>query len=475
VKKEINTISNTRSSISFLFSNEEISSEKEAVIGEFCATTTLPGFRKGKAPKNIILSKFLPNIEARTKATLLNKALEDVQKSTNELNLLAVVDYSSEDSEDGFLCKLIFDLRPNVKLPDYKNVTLTAFSEKVTKKEVGAEFDHIRKQHSNYNIVDREIKSGDYVKVNYEGFLEGGLAIVDAVPGHKIYGKQVNTWEEAGNVDVPGVQAVIQGVIGHKTGDRCEGEELFSEDFPVPELAGKKATYTFEILEVRERVDPDLNEEFFKQYGVDSVDSLKNRLSEYLANYKRRQGLLKQRDEIIYFLANSAKFELPESVIEREIQGLVQSFIEGQVKNGVSAKYFEGRIDEISKSLLPAAETRAKAGLVLDKIAEMEKIKIDNKDIEAMIFQDISVKKVDASQYVRELQSDRDKLIDLRTRTLRGKALDFLVEINSKEMAKIKKSQEQVKAEKEETSSDKAEDFKEIEPNLEEVAETEKS
>jgi trigger factor len=430
---------------------DEIASKKDAIVSEFCATANLPGFRKGKVPKGIILSKFSSDIDARVKSVLVNEAFENIQRSADELNLLTVVDYSTEDLEDGFVCKLAFDLRPNVGLPDYENIALTAFSDEVTAGEVNSELDHIKKQHSSYNLVERDVKAGDYVKVSYDGVLEDGVAIVDAVPNHKIYGKQTNTWEEAGNAEIYGVQAVIQGVIGRKTGDKDEGEEVFPEDFSIPELAGKKAIYTFEILEVRERIDPELNEEFFKQYGVDSIDGLRERIGEHLARRKRTQGLLKQRDEIVHFLADSAKFELPGSVVDKELQSLVQAFIDGQVRKGIPAKYFEVYVDEISKNLLPVAEIRTKAGMVLDKIAEAEKTEIDNKDIEAMIIQDVTIKKIKVDQYVRDLKNDRDKLVDLRTRTLRGKVLDFLIKTNSKETAEIEKTPETTRGQEEES------------------------
>jgi trigger factor len=435
VKKEVNRISGTRSVVSFTFPDDELSAERERVMGEFCSTASLPGFRKGKVPKSIILSKFARDIEARVKSVLLNRAFDEAQKSAKELNLLTVVDFSTKVTEVGLICELIFDLCPDIELPDYRHVQLTPFSDGVSEEEIEAEFTHIKRQHSHYNLVDREVKIGDYVKVNYDGVLDGGTPIADVVQDHKIYGQQINTWEEAGSTDAPGVQAVIQGVVGHRVGDKCEGKEVFASDFHVPQLAGRTATYTFEILEIRERIDPELDSEFLSRYGVDSVDALRTRIGEHFAHHKRMRGLAKQRDEITHFLANSAKFELPESLLTRETQSLVQAFVDGQIRNGRSAKQFEGRIGEISKSLLPAAEIRAKAGLVLDRIAEEEKIVADNGDFEAMILQDTAMKKLDLDKYLRDLKNDNNKLIDLRKRTLRGKVLDFLVEANSKQDA----------------------------------------
>jgi trigger factor len=442
VKKETVAVNNTRSSILFHFSQDEVSSKREAVISELCATVNLSGFRKGKVPKNIILSKFSDNIDSHTKSALIDKAFEEIQQSAEELNLLTIVDYSTEDMGVGFTCKLTFDIRPNVELPNYKSIALSPFPEEISAEEIDAEFERVKGYYAEYKPVEREAMAGDYVKLNYEGILEDGVAIADIAPNNKIYGKQTATWEEAGNESAKGVQAVIQGVIGHKAGDKREVKESFPEDFSVAELAGKRATYTFEVLEVRERIDPEFDKKFLGQYGLDSIDALRTLMGKYLSKNKRSQGLIKQRDEVVHFLANSAKFELPESVIHKEVHGLVQAFVDSQVRSGIPAKNFENRTDEISQNLLPIAETRAKAGLMLDKIAEVEKIEIDNKDIEAMILQDTALKRVDIEQYVREIKNDRSKLVDLRTRTRRGKALDFLVTTNSEKIATAELNEE---------------------------------
>ncbi|MDE6431943.1 MAG: trigger factor [Opitutales bacterium] len=435
MRKEIKAINNTRSSVLYHFDAEEFSTEKNKVVAEYCTSVAVPGFRKGKAPKGLILSKFGNDIDSRARSVLINKSLEDAEKSKQELHLLVVTDFSVDKEEDGIAVKLIYDLQPDIKLPDYKSIKLDPFSSDVSEKEIEDEFVRIKKQHSRYIPVDREVKPGDYVKVNYEGILRGGSKIADVVSDHKIWGKQTGTWEEAGNKDVPGVQAVIQGVIGHKVGDKGSGKETFPKDFSVPELAGKKATYDFEVLDVRERVDPELNEEFFKQYGVTNATELKNRIRESIAQHKTTQGLVKQRDQIMKFLANAADFELPESVLKREIQSLAQMFVDSQVRGGASVKTIEGHIGEISENLTPLAGERGKSGMMLDKIAEVEKIAIDNKDVEAMIWQDCMLKKLNVNQYVNSLQKDRNLLIDLRSRTLHGKVLDFLVKLNSQEAA----------------------------------------
>ncbi len=437
VKKEINTINSTRSSVSYYFDVGELATEKEKVLNEYCSSVVIPGFRKGKAPKNIILSRFGGDIESRVKSILLNQSFEDAQKCEKELNLLTIVDFSTSDENDGLVCKLIYDVRPDIKLPDYKNIKLTSFSSDVTEEEIEAEFNRIKKQHSEYVIVERAVESGDYVKVNYNGILEDGSEIASVVPDHKIWGKQLNTWEEAGNKDVHGVQAVIQGVIGHVVGDKASGQEIFPKDFSIPMLAGKKASYEFEVLEIRERVEPKINEEFLKNYHVATVEELKEKIKKSISGHKHTQGLVKQRDEIVDFLANSTEFELPESVLKHETKILVQMFIDSQVRNGKSIKYLEEHIEEISKSLYPMANKRGKSGLVLDRIAEEENLTVENKDIESMIWQDAMLKRININQYVNDLKKNRELLVDLRTRTLRGKVLDFLVRLNSKEAVEI--------------------------------------
>lgn len=437
MKKEIESVNNTRSSVSYHFDSDEFSAEKEKIISEYCANASIPGFRKGKAPKALVSTKFANEITSRVNSAFVNKSFDELEKEKDELHVLSVVDFSIDEKDGGVICKLIYDIRPDITLPDYKAIKLDSFSCDATDDEVNGELERIKRQHAQYVPVDREVRAGDYVRVNYEGKLEDGSKIADVVPDHKIWGKQNGTWEEAGNKEVPGVQAVIQGVIGHKVGDTVtDAEENFPEDFSVAQLAGKSATYDFELLDVRERIDPEMDEKFLKQYGVSTVDELKERIGKSISQRKRTQGLVAQRDQIVEFLSDSANFEVPESVVKHETQTLLQMFLESQARGGKSIKHFEGSIGAISEELSPMATKRAKSGLVLDKIAEVENITLVDKDVEDMLWQDAMLKRLTTaqfSQYVSELRKNRGLLIDLRTRALRGKVLDFLMKTNSKE------------------------------------------
>lgn len=433
MKRDIDAISNTRSSASYRFSAEEYSTEKEKILAEYCTSVAVPGFRKGKAPKSIISSRFADDIESRTRSVLINKAFDDLEKSKTELNVLAVVDFSADKEGDEFVCKLVYDLQPTIELPDYRSIKLDGFSIEVSDDEVEKEFDRLKRQNAQYVTVDRAVQAGDYVKVDYEGTFDDGSKIADVVPDHKIWGLQHSTWEEAGNADVPGVQSVIQGIIGHKVGDTGEVKQTFPEDFSVPALAGKQANYTFKVLDVRERINPVIDEKFLKQYGVDTEHELKENIKKSIAQHKNTQGLVKQRDQIVDFLADSAKFELPDSVFKHETQTLMKMFIDSQIRNGVPVKQLEKVVENMSAGMAPMANRRGKSGLMLDKIADQEKISIENKDIEAMIWQDSMLRRQDVNHYVNELKKSRELLLDLRTRALRGKVLDFLMRINSKE------------------------------------------
>ena len=181
-----------------------------------------------------------------------------------------------------------------------------------------AAIDETRKQRASFQVVERAAGKGDFVKVSYEGEIEGS-PIADMVPDKPIWGKQENTWEEAGaDEQQMGVPVIIEGLVGMISGDKKEAEMDFPADFDVPELAGKKAIYRFEVHEVRTRVLPELDDKFLESMKLESVEQFKDQVYEDLLNRKKYDNRQAQRQQIIEEINARVEFPLPESALEKE-------------------------------------------------------------------------------------------------------------------------------------------------------------
>jgi trigger factor len=213
-----------------------------------------------------------------------------------------------------------------------------------------------------------------------------------------------------------------------KTGDKKNVTITFPADFaPVPALAGKVASYAVEILEIRERVLPELNEEFFKSQQVDSLDALKASVRNNLKLRKDYENQTAQRRQVTEAIASKVDFPIPQSLVESETQGVLRQFIEENMRRGVPQDQFEKDKKELFAGAQKAATQRVKVQLILAKIAEAEKITVNERDIDNFIYRESSRSGQKPEKLVKELTNNREQLRAVQQNIIFDKAVDFLV------------------------------------------------
>jgi trigger factor len=404
-----------------------VTAEKESIIGSICKDSSIHGFRKGKAPRGVILSKFSDAIEKRLHSSIIDKSFNLLNEKQKSFTITSVVDVKREEVEDGMVCTLVVDIIPEFELPDYGSISVDPIDVVVDDSEVENGIKNILRQHAKYVHVDRTAEPGDFVKLSYGGKFSDGARVEDnkAIPA--IYGTQTNTWEEAGSTSAPGVRSIIDGIVGAKAGDTMTVSQTFDEVFEVPELAGQTISYEFEVGEVRECVLPELTDDILKTMEVKSKDELRARVRSSIANIKTSQARFRQREELTSKLLDMVDIKVPDTSVDIEAELLTTDFINSRMRHGNNLAGIGNHVQEIFGSFRPLAATRVKLGALLDKIAANEKIEVESADIENMVWQDVYAKGLDVDKYVGELKRDSIKLSDIRSRALRGKTLDLLI------------------------------------------------
>lgn len=235
------------------FDSEEVSKHESKVCQELGKLVNIPGFRKGKAPANVIRKKYAKEIKDELNRKVSTAAYEAVLEN-KDIKVYSVlkVDAGELEPSQSASVEVTVDIEPEFDLPKYKEFELTIEPTEVSEDEVTKELDAIREQRASFDVVERASEKGDYVKCSYEGSLDG-KAVSEILPDKPMYGKQANTWEEAGNQTGMGVDAIADGVIGMSAGDKKEVKADFAKDFEVEALAGKSVTYQLEVHEVREK------------------------------------------------------------------------------------------------------------------------------------------------------------------------------------------------------------------------------
>ena len=428
MKKDIKNISDTCIEVIVSFDKESIAKKELDAINEICKNANVPGFRIGKVPASVAKAKFGSNIKDMLKSELVRDAIKDIEDDKT-INVYMVTDVQTEDDSDGIRCTFKVDIEPSFDLPDYKTLSITINEEGVSEKEIENVVLDLKKNYSKYNVVERKVQNGDFVKVSYCGKLENGDEIASKFPNLKIYGTQNGAWEEAGNKESYGVHCVSDSIVGMSKGNKKTISTNFSEDLEAKDLAGKKATYDIEVLEVRERIFPELDAEFLKTLNVESEEILRKNIKENLKTKKNEKAYLEKRDIFLDDIEKSLDFQIPASAIDKETTSMMRIFIKQQLSQGAKHSDLAKEEENISQAMHNSAIERAKLGFILDKVAKLEKIEVENADLEKMLMQDAMMQRVRPEQLIKELQNDRDVIIDMRSRVLRGKTLDFLMKI----------------------------------------------
>jgi len=428
VNVQLDPISDTRKNLVVTLDKNEVDAEHQAVVAEFTKLARLPGFRPGKAPAAMVLKRFAKDIADEFKQKVIGKAYRDGLEK-QKLDVLNIVKVEPGTIEPGLSAAvtLTVDIRPEFKLPEYTGLATVVSSTAASDEEVDKVIEGLRSERAEFKVADRAAQKGDYVKLSYEGAVDG-KPVADLVPDKQIYGKVPQTWEEVEGENEGVIPGLGRQLAGLKTGEKKAVSVDFPAEFPAaPALAGKKASYAVEVQEIRERVLPAMDEAFFKAQQVDNLDGLKANVRNNLKLQKEYQNRAEQRRQITDALAASVDFAVPESLVESETQSVLRQFIEENMRRGVAQEQFEKDKKELFESAGKAASKRVKLQLILAKIAEAEKIQVSEKDIDSFIYREAMRSNQKPDKLARDLAKNRDALRSVQQSIIFDKAVDFLV------------------------------------------------
>ncbi len=423
---QVQDINSIRKNIVATFTAEEIQAQESSILNEFAAHAKVPGFRPGKAPTAVVQKNYAKGIKDEARRKLVQSAYEKATKD-NGLKIALVVEVKDADLDQTATCEIVVDTVPAFTLPEYKGIEVTVASEEVTDQDVQKAIDGLLNQRAEYKVVERDVCKGDFAKINYDGSIDG-KPISEIAPAMSMYGKQNGTWEEAGT-EGPGVSSVINGIIGMKKGERKEVTHVFPADFENKDLAGKTASYFIEVLEIREKTVPPMDEAFFKSNKVKDEAELRENLQKNLAAQKKNQNMQSRRSQILEKLGSSVEFDLPQSVVDSESQELVDDFVNRQMRAyGASRADFTEHQAEIKAGAEKTARERVKLQYIVLAIADAEKITVTNDDMYNVLVREAMARGLPINKVIEEIKKDQFRLTKLQRAVLVEKTIAFVSE-----------------------------------------------
>jgi trigger factor len=395
----------------------------EAVTKDFRREANLPGFRPGKAPKDMVLRKYEKDILDETKRKLISEAY---RKAIEEQKLDVLGQPDIEEIQFGRGQALQFaatvETAPEFELPDYKGLPIQRELRTVTDADMERALNMLREQRVSFTKVERPVQSGDIAVVNYTGTCEG-KPITEIAPTAKGLTEQKSFWVEATPTSfIPGF---ADQLLGAKAGDKRTVTVDFPADFVTPQLAGKKGSYEVEVVEVKEKVLPPMDEELAKAYGAESLEKLQAGVRKDLENELKFKQDKTLRTELVRALMSRVNFDLPETAVAHETRNVVYDLVQENTKRGVPRQVIEQQKEQIFSAATHNAKERVKVQFLLQKIAEKEDIKISQEEIAQRVHHLAGMYQIPPDKFLRDLQK-RNGLIEVYDQIMNEKVIDFL-------------------------------------------------
>ena len=393
----------------------------------------VPGFRKGKVPRAIFNKMY--GEEALYEDALNILLPDEYSKAVKDADIEPVdqpkIDVESMEKGKPWVIKANVTVKPEVKLGNYKGLSVPKQNTRVYQKDVDAELE--KKRESQAELVLKEGKAaekGDTVVIDFEGKVDGKPFEGGKAENHSL--------ELGSNSFIPGFEDQL---IGHKAGDDVEVKVTFPKDYQVKELAGKDAVFETKIHEVKTKELPKLDNDFAKDVDedVDSLDELKEKIKDDLKDKKKSDARDAIEDAAIsQAVDNSEVKDIPQPMLDEDIQRQMDQYLAGMQQQGINQQmYFQltgTKPEDLKKQFSDGADRRVKTNLVLEAIVDAEKIQPSEDDVKAEV-KDL------AGQYGMKEDAVRKALTDdmLKHDIAIKKAIDLIVDA-SKQDAKAKEN-----------------------------------
>ncbi len=355
----------------------------EKATKEIQKKISIKGFRKGKAPLNIVIKEYgKNNIWLDAADALIQSVYEEVMKENGDVEIVTRPDATISGMTDDYIEFLFtLTLRPNVKLGEYKKLGVKKEKVKVTDEEVNASLENMRKRYAEEVVKEGSVEEGDTAIIDFEGFkddvaFEGGKG--------ENYSLTIGS-----NTFIPGFE---EQLIGMKKKETKDIHLTFPSDYHAEDLKGASVVFKVTVNEIKETKIPALNEEFFEDLGMEGIHSeaaLREELKKNIEARKTHEAENKFMDEVLDKAISHMEVEIPHQMIHDELDRMIEQYSQNLQMQGITLEQFykftSSNEEALKEQMHPEAEKRVKSRFLLEEIAKMEKIDIPKEEIEAEI------------------------------------------------------------------------------------------
>lgn len=371
MKSVVENLSTVTKKIDVEIAPDSVAKEMDKALADVAKKAKIPGFRPGKAPKNIVEKHYGDEVRSEVMNRLITesylKAMQEHKLNPVELPAISNVSPLVKGSPLSFSATV--EVRPNIELGAYDGIEVREQSIAVSDEETGETIDRLRDMYAALEVVEgRPLEKNDTAIIDFEGFL-GAKPIEGAKAADYMLALGSNTL-------IPGFEDQI---VGMNKGESREIKVTFPADYNNKDVAGKEATFNVTLKELKKKILPELNEEFAKDLGAKSLDDLRDGIKKDIEIRKKNEQASDQRETILSKLVAEHAFDVPPGMVERELHSMARSHATRMAKQGVDVKSFDlAKFNEENRAL---AEKRIKGLLILDEIADKEKVDVNDQEV----------------------------------------------------------------------------------------------
>lgn len=424
MKVSAEKIDKTKAQVTVEIPQEEFEPSLQKAYRIVINKVNIPGFRKGKAPRHILERMYGKEIlledalqDAVPQAYL--KALEEIK---DEYIAVSEPEYDIVQMEIGqpVIFKAAFDVKPEVKLGEYKGIELTREEKEITPESVDEELARMQQRYGKLIVVEGPAATGDVLTIDFVGKVDG-----QAFQG----GTSENYPLELGsNTFIPGFEDQLAGV---SVGDVKDVEVSFPEDYHAEELKGKAAVFTVTVKEIKRKETPALDDEFAKDVSeFATLQELRQDIENKLKETSRERAERDLKEEAISKVAQDAEMEVPQSMIDKRANQMIDEFAFRLQQQGISLEYYleasGNNIMTLLDTYKPQAEKAVRADLVIENIVKAENLEATAEDLESEI-QKIAEQYQQEPAAIRDMLEKQGQLSSLEFSIKADKAVDLII------------------------------------------------
>lgn len=395
---------------------DEINAQVKQRLAEIRRTVKMDGFRPGKVPLSIVKKRYGAQARQEVLSDVVYKAFYDAV-AKEDLKVAGYPRFDQvEDKGDTVQFKAKFDVMPEVTLPNFAELEVEKVVGEITGEDVDAMIEKLREQKKRWRAANGNKKAaeGNQVIIDFEGFVDG-----EAFEGGKA--ENVPLILGSGRM-IPGFE---EGIIGMKKGEERTITVTFPENYHAENLAGKEAEFKIKVHSVQVAEKPEVDEEFIKDFGVESgdVDEFRKEIRESMAREMKRLITAQNRNAVLAALDDAVDIDLPKSLVDQEIQTLMQNQLRELQMQGVDPA--QVKLD--AEAFRARAEQRVRLGLIIGKLIESLGVALTPEEIEAYLRDQASAYE-DPEEVVNWYKQHPEHLREIEAILLENKVADAVLE-----------------------------------------------